>query len=731
MALQAMQDFMRGKMPIKHCWILIISIALLASCVTVQNGEKNPIDEKTERKISDLENRFATIKQHNWQVSPEEYAEIKEKLKELEGISDKRFKNFREEFSRLKVGGIGAIEELAEENIEAGEQISQHETSQAEQTKHKEQKLKSVQNPGYTERIDISDGVAASLSRDRVISVVNVENPALPSVMTTINTNAFAEAIYKNNNYYYIGDSRQFQIVDKIGNEPIGAYAQNFWVAALTVNQGYAYLVAGDKLLILDVKNPKNMKKISETSLTGRAPADIIVKNGHAYVVETLGGLNIIDVTDPANPKVVKVIPFESHTAGFAIAGNYAYLGRIISTKSNSQGYSQASVLEIIDISVPASASVMSSIEIPTDIRDLDVKDKYAYVIGSFPYRLSVIDISSPGSPVMLKVEESIVGGADLQEIVVENGYAFIADGIAGLRILDVNNPAKPRHLKDFDLQGRAFNVYKSGNDLYVGVEKKYFNLADVSNPEEPKQMHSESFTSSYEYTSIVVDNKKLYFNAGGARIYDISNPKNPEKLNKNPVEADSIQIQDNYLYSTIGEIGLLVYDISDLTLPKLVSKTPFPMGIPRDLSVDMKWAVGISNSPYSISVFDISNPANPSAKQSYKYERYPNSVSIKDNYVYVARAEDGVDIIGVNDDGSLELVKNIPANGGYAHYATVSGKKAFVIKDGADIYNISDPKNPVFLNHIDSNGEAVRAVVDNGYIYFADGYAGITIAKI
>jgi hypothetical protein len=136
-----------------------------------------------------------------------------------------------------------------------------------------------VQNPGYTERIDISDGIAASLSRDRLISVVNVENPSSPSVTATIDTNAFAEAIYKSNDYYYIGDSRQFQIVDKIGNEPIGTYSQSFWVAAMAVNEGYAYLAAGDKLLILDVKNPRGIKKISETSLTGRAPSDKLYNN--------------------------------------------------------------------------------------------------------------------------------------------------------------------------------------------------------------------------------------------------------------------------------------------------------------------------------------------------------------------------------------------------------------------------------------------------------------------
>lgn len=62
--------------------------------------------EETERKIKDLENEFAIISQNNWQVSPEGYASIKEKLGELEGINDDRIKNLRAEFSKLEVGGL-------------------------------------------------------------------------------------------------------------------------------------------------------------------------------------------------------------------------------------------------------------------------------------------------------------------------------------------------------------------------------------------------------------------------------------------------------------------------------------------------------------------------------------------------------------------------------------------------------------------------------------------------
>ena len=54
-----------------------------------------------ESKIKNLENQFGVIKQSNWEVSPEGYSKIKEKLDELNGVNDPRVNNLRKEFSQL------------------------------------------------------------------------------------------------------------------------------------------------------------------------------------------------------------------------------------------------------------------------------------------------------------------------------------------------------------------------------------------------------------------------------------------------------------------------------------------------------------------------------------------------------------------------------------------------------------------------------------------------------
>lgn len=589
---------------------------------------------------------------------------------------------------------------------------------------------RSIPNPGFTELLDVSDTVVASLSRDQIVATMDIQNPRSPLVVSTIDTPAFAEVVYRDDRYLYIADSRELRILDDT-RTVVGNYSlENFWPSAFTIDNGIAYLASGSELMILNLEDPTHPRFLSRVSFTGRVPSEIIVRDEYAYILATLGGLNILDVRNPKNPTVVKVFPFESHTVGFKIRGEYAYLGRIVSIESTEQGYQTTSIVEIIDISQPASSSVIGSVEIPTDIRGLDLSGDYAFIIGSYPYRLAPIDIRSPAHPVLLDAEESIVGGADLQDIAVQDGYAFLADGLAGLRIVHIANPTHPQYMADVDLQGRAFSLYASDQTIYVLVEQKHFNLADIRDPEEPRPVYTERFTSSYGYTGVVVDASRAYFHAHELRIYDLTDPSHPRPLNEKSIEIDSIQVQGNYLYSTIGEIGLLVYDITDPSSPTSVSRTPFPIGIPRDLSVGGNWAVGISNIPYSINVFDISDPRNPVPGESYRYEKYPDRVTVKDNYAYVARGEEGVDILRIHPDGSLQLVKSIPT-AGYAHRVAVQEDRAFIVRDGVDVYDIRSPDQPVFLYHLDGRGESFMADVSNGYVYLADGYAGVTSIKL
>ena len=63
---------------------------------------------------------------------------------------------------------------------------------------------------------------------------------------------------------------------------------------------------------------------------------------------------------------------------------------------------------------------------------------------------------------------------------------AYVADGDAGLQVIDVSNPANPVRVGGYDTSGYAYGVAVSGNIAYVADDDAGLQVIDVSNPASP-----------------------------------------------------------------------------------------------------------------------------------------------------------------------------------------------------------------------------------------------------
>ncbi len=611
-------------------------------------------------------------------------------------------------------------------------------SSEQDQQTVSEKSGKSVRGQGYAELIDVSDGIAGWLSKDRIVQVIDVSNPGSPSLMSTLDTPGFVQTVFRDDNYLYVGDTNGLRIMDVANplGEPVGVLTgREFWPAAITVEGSYAYMTSGSELMIVDVADPTNPLEASRLPITGGGTVKIQVRDGYAYIAVSLGGLNVVDVRDPKNPVQVKVIPFESHTVGFKIKDSYAYLGYIVSLEQTDTdlGYAFNSVFEVLDLSTPTSPKVVGSINIPTNVKGLDLEGDYAYVIGSHPHLITIVDVSSPSNPQIKNTADDIIRESELTEAFIQDGYAYVMDSGRGLRVLDIKDPINPKLVATLELQEMLMDIHGGSGRIYLSAEQRYFNVADVSDPDNPALTSSETIPSgSYPYTAIALDEHTAYFNGDGFEVYDLKDSRAPKHLEVKGIDVDSIAIKGDYLYTTIGEVGLIVYDISDIVQPSLVSRTNFPTGIPRDFSLDGNWVVGISNSPYSITVIDVSDPHQPQAKDSYVFGKYGMSVTVKDDYIYVAQGAGGVDILKIEPDGSLKFVTNFPAKGNVFR-VVVSGNRAYLLKGGSgiDILDVTDPSQPALLEHVYSQGEALQGRILEGYLYLADGSSGLTVIPV
>ncbi|MBM3242699.1 hypothetical protein FJZ31_41090 [Candidatus Poribacteria bacterium] len=116
-------------------------------------------------------------------------------------------------------------------------------------------------------------------------------------------------------------------------------------------------------------------------------------------------------------------------------------------------------------------------------------------------------------------------------DVYVSGGYAYVADGINGLRVIDVSFPENPREVGFYDTPGSAAGVYVSGSYAYVVDGYSGFRVIDVSSSSNPFEVGFYDtpgwawdvyVSGSYAY---VADWDK------GLRVIDISIPQNPVEV--------------------------------------------------------------------------------------------------------------------------------------------------------------------------------------------------------
>ena len=133
------------------------------------------------------------------------------------------------------------------------------------------------------------------------------------------------------------------------------------------------------------------------------------------------------------------------------VSGNIAYFGN--------GGY-----LEVVDISNPANPNELGKVLIPSAVSGVAVSGSYVYV-ANYVAGLRIIDVSTPSSPVEVGF---IYTGGDAWSVTVSGSYAYVADSYGGLRIIDVSTPSSPVEVGFFDTGGSASGVAVSGSYAYV-----------------------------------------------------------------------------------------------------------------------------------------------------------------------------------------------------------------------------------------------------------------------
>ncbi len=290
----------------------------------------------------------------------------------------------------------------------------------------------------------------------------------------------------------------------------------------------------------------------------------VAVLGDYAYVADNSSGLQVLDITDPANPRIVGSVVTPDNAGGVTVSGNYAYI--VIYHG-----------LQVVDISDPVNPQTVYSMDIG-DLRDVAISGNYAYVSGGTwgLYReygwLKAIDITNPARP-------QVMGSVNTRnlafDVEVSGSYAYVTMGVSsgygpgGLCVIDITDP---RGLEVVGDSGDIENVWRGGGLAVAGGYAYYigqqglevggnFAIFDISDPTVPRITSNVVLADipmgvevSGSYAYLVTYYSQLY-------VFDITNPFYLHEVGNSiiPGHGRGMTFDEPFVYICSADIGLAI----------------------------------------------------------------------------------------------------------------------------------------------------------------------------
>lgn len=409
--------------------------------------------------------------------------------------------------------------------------------------------------------------------------------------------------------------------------EIIGKVSFDDWLMAIDVKENYIYALDFNGLVVFDINDVKKPEQLMTLELgnMGAVIHDVMKISGDFIYATSSNMLNVIDISAPATPKLVKSFPIVHNAHPHLNAGatslvideSYLFVNKYIDTPIKSKAFG----INVFDISTPQEPVLISDIATKGNNYSLAVHNRKAYILasyfslggfgswGTFWYRswLEVYDLSDAAKPVYLGIHDiddnSITLAVDddviyamSQELAiydlplfssplsvgqsstgvantvsVKQGIAFIAKDSAGIDIIDATVANSPSLITNIEMTNKVSALQVQENYLFAGLNSgsTSLNIYDVSNANTPNLLAQ--FGGTQTVQSMKIEDNIVYLSngyGGGLQLVDINNAQAPMLLSSLDGNVSDTDINEGFAYS-VGSLNLYQFDISNPNMPQ------------------------------------------------------------------------------------------------------------------------------------------------------------------
>ena len=507
-----------------------------------------------------------------------------------------------------------------------------------------------------------------------------------------------------------------FDISDPINPAKVGSF-RAVWLIKFSVDESGKYVYTIYKKTfdqpftfgILDVSDPTNPQIIGNYVSTNGSIMDHFCVGSHAYVTQhiskyennvliTKDTLQVLDISNPSNPTLVGAYggadSLKAMKSFVVVDTNYVYLGTGDPRSPNTDS------LKILDFSNPSSPVELGSVQISMHM-SLFMADSLVYFISfsGDSLLLGVIDVTDPAAPTKIGPNKwplpegmyysldpfishdliyfpglylMIIDISDLDNIKergscyiedfihdvnVYGNYAYVAQGMDGVRILDVSDPTNPQEIGSYQNGTEITKVIASDKYIFLPTYQspfsrtiREFTIIDVSDPTSPKKVGLFD-CRDYKAKRIFAVGDTLYLSLGweGLGVYYISDSDTIVEITKYCTEnyVHDVWISGNlaYLLDAGGGVeggtvfNLHIIDLSDLSNIEELGSCEISRLLEGSLVVSESKAylpILPRESASGFIIVDLSDPYNPQEITFFNVASAdPPQIGVWQNYVF------------------------------------------------------------------------------------------------
>lgn len=403
--------------------------------------------------------------------------------------------------------------------------------------------------------------------------------------------------------------------------------------------------------------------------------------------------------------------------------------------------------LRSADLSDPARPTLLGEgPELADLLHDIALSGDLA-VVAAGNAGLWLLDLSDPRRP---RAVGSLATPGVARGVAVDGGLAYLAAGDAGLLVVDITRPAQPRLLAIADTPGDAGDVVVTGRHAFVADWTEGLKVFDVAEVRAPRQvgalgMEGDAVGLALHGALLLVAQE-----LGELLPIDVSQPAAPRLIEKHlgggrvgaiqghrvfiTTEASRLRVID---VSNPGDIKVLIDDASIRGFGEtLVALAPIE-GQPQLAALGL--GAGEDGLIMSVST---GTPESPQLVGHVRFAEAPSyavlDIALFGKYAFVLATRPlgsgfGLKIVELSQTGAPRQVGalELPNVAGLSSLVVQGGYAYVAHREGLTVISVDDPTSPVWTSDLVMPSTMPALAVADGRVYLAHQRDGLTVIDV